>query len=242
MIDLVQEFVEASRQSESEDVLHARFGETISELGYDRFCAWSLVDPQVRPDGSVLLMNYPERWTSHYREREYWRVDPTYRLGMQGTVPFLWTDVVADKGLTAAERQFMREAGDAGLHYGLTVPVRGGQVRPGNVTVYSEDREFDPRATHTLHLLSIYLYEAASRISLDRSKENPYAPLVPLTVRECECIKWAALGKTDWEIGEILGISQSTAHFHIEKAKKKFGVATRTQAVVQAVVTNQIIP
>ena len=89
--------------------------------------------------------------------------------------------------------------------------------------------------------MSVYLYEAAYRLAVERSGVNQLS-VKPLTVRERECLKWAAIGKTDWEIGEILGISQSTAHFHIEKAKKKFGVATRTQAVVQAVVTNQIVP
>jgi len=38
-------------------------------------------------------------------------------------------------------------------------------------------------------------------------------------------------GKTDWAIGELLGISKATAHFHIEQAKRKLGVGSRTQAV-----------
>jgi LuxR family quorum sensing-dependent transcriptional regulator len=41
-------------------------------------------------------------------------------------------------------------------------------------------------------------------------------------------------GKSDWEIGEILTISDRTAHNHIEAAKRLLEVGTRTQAVVQA--------
>ncbi len=37
-------------------------------------------------------------------------------------------------------------------------------------------------------------------------------------------------GKSDTDIGKILGISHTTAHFHIERIKKKLGVRTRTQA------------
>ena len=56
-------------------------------------------------------------------------------------------------------------------------------------------------------------------------------PLPALSERELECLRWAAGGKTDWEIGELLGVSKSTAHFHIEQAKKKLGVNSRIQAV-----------
>jgi DNA-binding CsgD family transcriptional regulator len=37
-------------------------------------------------------------------------------------------------------------------------------------------------------------------------------------------------GKSDTDIGEILGISPNTVHFHVERVKKKLGVRTRTQA------------
>jgi LuxR family quorum-sensing system transcriptional regulator CciR len=43
-----------------------------------------------------------------------------------------------------------------------------------------------------------------------------------------------AQGKSDWEIGRLLGISDSTVHKHIEDAKRRFGVCTRIQLVVQA--------
>ena len=52
-----------------------------------------------------------------------------------------------------------------------------------------------------------------------------------MTHREVECLQWAALGKTDWEIGELLGVTKATAHFHIEQAKRKLGVKSRVQAV-----------
>ena len=43
----------------------------------------------------------------------------------------------------------------------------------------------------------------------------------------------AAQGKSDWEIGRLLGISESTVHKHIEDAKRRFGVSTRIQLVVR---------
>lgn len=55
-----------------------------------------------------------------------------------------------------------------------------------------------------------------------------------ITRREREVLGWIAAGKSDWEIGRILNISAKTVNYHVEKAKRKFGVATRIQAVVLA--------
>jgi DNA-binding NarL/FixJ family response regulator len=57
---------------------------------------------------------------------------------------------------------------------------------------------------------------------------------VDLREREVEALTWAARGKTFWEIGEILGLSKRTVEFHLENARRKLGVATRTQALIKA--------
>lgn len=53
-----------------------------------------------------------------------------------------------------------------------------------------------------------------------------------LTPREAECVRWAAERKTDAEAARIIGISERTARFHIENARRKHGVATRVQLIV----------
>jgi DNA-binding CsgD family transcriptional regulator len=55
----------------------------------------------------------------------------------------------------------------------------------------------------------------------------------PLSPREAECLRWVSDGKTDFEVGKILGISPRTVRFHIRNAKTKLGVATRIQAVAK---------
>src|SRR5690606_4199677 len=56
-----------------------------------------------------------------------------------------------------------------------------------------------------------------------------------LTARECQCLELAAQGKGDWDISQLLGISEHTVHKHVEAAKRRLGVSTRTQAIVWAV-------
>ena len=63
-----------------------------------------------------------------------------------------------------------------------------------------------------------------------------------LTPREIEVLRWIATGKSDWQIGQILSISDKTVNFHVENMKRKLGVATRIQVVVQAVHEGKIYP
>ncbi len=64
--------------------------------------------------------------------------------------------------------------------------------------------------------------------------------LVHLTRREIQCLKWAAKGKTDGEIAEIVKISMPTVRFHMRNAADKMGVAGRPQAVHRASVLGYV--
>ncbi|MFN3463223.1 MAG: helix-turn-helix transcriptional regulator, partial [Terricaulis sp.] len=72
---------------------------------------------------------------------------------------------------------------------------------------------------------------------------NPDALTAPIVLapRERECLTLAGCGKSDWVIGEVLGVSSRTAHNAIERAKKRYGVSHRVQAVVRAVFDGQVM-
>lgn len=57
---------------------------------------------------------------------------------------------------------------------------------------------------------------------------------VLLTQRENEVIHWVAAGKTDRDIGVLLGCSHRTVQKHLERIYAKLGVETRTAAVMRA--------
>jgi DNA-binding response OmpR family regulator len=65
---------------------------------------------------------------------------------------------------------------------------------------------------------------------------------IDLGERERETLTWAARGKTFAEIGQILGVSRRTVEFHLENARRKLGVPTRTQALIKATVGELIEP
>lgn len=55
-----------------------------------------------------------------------------------------------------------------------------------------------------------------------------------LSKREVECLRWAALGKTDVEIAMILSRSCATVRFHIHNAATKLEAVNRSQTVFKA--------
>jgi DNA-binding response OmpR family regulator len=69
-----------------------------------------------------------------------------------------------------------------------------------------------------------------------------WRPLVNLNSREIETLTWSARGKTSDEIAQILDLTKRTVDFHLDSARAKLGVATRTQAVVTAVTGRLIEP
>jgi len=69
-----------------------------------------------------------------------------------------------------------------------------------------------------------------------RVSRNPrYLPTENvLTVRQIECLRWAALGKTDYEIGIILGCSHAGVRYHMSRACERLGAINRAQSVFRA--------
>jgi LuxR family transcriptional regulator, quorum-sensing system regulator CciR len=55
-----------------------------------------------------------------------------------------------------------------------------------------------------------------------------------LSKREVECLRWAAIGKTDLEISMIMSRSRATVRFHIHNASTKLNAVNRSQTVFKA--------
>jgi LuxR family transcriptional regulator, quorum-sensing system regulator CciR len=63
---------------------------------------------------------------------------------------------------------------------------------------------------------------------------NATASAATLSRREVECLRWAAAGKTDSEIAQIIARSHATIRFHVRSAITKLNAVNRSQAVFKA--------
>lgn len=87
------------------------------------------------------------------------------------------------------------------------------------------------------HLRTARILQAARTASkqapLTLNDEPAFATLsarFQLTEREVEVLRWVACGKTNRDIGDILGLSPRTVNKHLEHVYVKLGVETRTAA------------
>ena len=87
------------------------------------------------------------------------------------------------------------------------------------------------RITAELQLFAVHAQEAALRLMSPQatSVDRP-AP----TARELETLRWTMEGKTAWEVGRILGISEQTVARHLHNATRKLDAVNKHQAVIKA--------
>ena len=70
---------------------------------------------------------------------------------------------------------------------------------------------------------------------MTRAKDPvPAERSVVLTDRENQVLSWAQEGKSNWEIGKILSISERTVKFHMANICDKLEVSNRSHAIAKA--------
>ena len=73
---------------------------------------------------------------------------------------------------------------------------------------------------------------------LARMNQMKLKPVVQLSEREKEVLRWTGDGKTADEIAQILNLSNSTINFHLRKAMFKLNAPNKTSAIVKAIYLN----
>lgn len=188
------------------------------------------------------LSGYPGAWVAHYFESGYLQVDPVIAHCRAHATPYVWPIAGESReGIDEPARRMFDEAGSFGLRSGLSIPVHGLGCAWGLVSlatarpVSAKDMR---RVSAKMHLFAHCLHEAAHRHAHGTAPvETPH-----LTPRELECLRWAAVGKTSWEIGMLLHIAERTAVFHLQNAMGKLGTMSRQAAVVRAIALGLINP
>lgn len=178
----------------------------------------------------LLLNRWPEEWAIRYASRGYVAVDATVRQVKLSPEPFLWSELSPAIKDDDAARQVMNEASEFNLKEGCTLSLK---TLDGQTVLFSVGGSHLEIGTETRGMLMLIANYAISRaIMLKQEGETP-RPIV-LTAREREALQWAAEGKNDWEIGEIMNISEHGADKHMRSVRMKLGAINRTQAVAEA--------
>ena len=200
-----------------------------------RHGAWRIAPPALRSvEDSSLVSTWPQSWLDTYIGEGFAASDPTIEAARSATFPTTWSAFRERSDPKSPGVRVLEAAAAGGWPEGVVIPIHGPRGYRGAVTVAGRRVRLSASDRATLHLAALYLHERLRNLLAPESLVDPQ-DLPRLTDGEVACIEWLIAGKSDWEIGEILGIAQSTAHYRIERAKGKFGVKTRAQLTALAV-------
>jgi LuxR family quorum sensing-dependent transcriptional regulator len=222
------DFIDQLDRQPSPDAVWGSLLSFATRYGFDHGALVDLPGPGERIEDTVLCVRWPEEWQSRYLEKDYVKHDPAVLHVMRTREPYTWLEMMGCPDYNTRQRRVVHEASEFSLTNGLIVPLFGLQTGTAMVTFAGENCDLSTRERAELHLMAIYAHARIRSLMPQRRQR-----LLPtLSERERECLQWASAGKSDWEIGEILSISEKTANAHIERVKRKYNVATRVQAVV----------
>lgn len=203
-------------------------------MGLHAVMAGVVPDPEVPTDrqvGNVLFADWPPGWFRRYVGKNYAAIDPIVKRAAMLPTPFTWTEAAARFGAEDGGDRVIGDAGEFHLRDGIAAPLTTLEGALVLVSLGGERLEASPAQCRSLALITAYAVGRALQLSAaEAATSRPR-----LTPRETECLRWAAIGKSEWEISRILGISEHTAERHLMNAKVRLGAVNRIQAVAEAI-------
>ncbi len=183
-------------------------------------------------DNYYVATTYSPTWHERYTSANYVSIDPIVRLGMQRISPLDWQDFERSKRQFAGFFDDARQFGVASQ--GLTIPVRGihGETALFSVNTDLPDRfwpAFRKSYIRDFQVIACSFHEHVLR------REKVLPPTIELSPRQLEVLKWAAVGKTEWEVGAIMNVSTRTVKYHMACALARLGTSNKVSAVARAV-------
>jgi len=224
----VEDFDEAARRCPTEADLKQLLEDAAAELGFDHFALLHHASVNSGDGRLIRIDNYPDGWASEFVAKRFARDDPVHLASSHSNAGFAWSELGKLIPLRARHRDILARSRRHGIGAGFTVPVNvpgepsgscSFAVRPG--------RELPQRRLIFAELVGAHAFGAARRLKLPRGPRRPH-----LSRREVQCLRLVALGKTDWEIARILGLSIHTAHQYVKRGRAAYDAVSRTQLVV----------
>jgi DNA-binding CsgD family transcriptional regulator len=175
--------------------------------------------------------SYGARWAELYERHRFQSVDPVLSHCHSTDGAFWWRDAFRQARPQDRSSTFVEAAREFGLVDGVayTCSTQRSPIRTVLSLTKAECGDRD-RALTILGFIGPHLHEAYRRVL--RHCDDGHE--VSLSEREKEILGWTQQGKTYWEIGCILGISQRTVKYHFARIKAKLDVVNASHAVAKA--------
>ena len=226
---LSDQFAEAAASVTDIVQLRTLLSDVALELGFHHF---ALVDHSgFAATRSVPLRidNYPEGWVEEWTSSGFLLDDPVHLASRRSNIGFSWCELDSLVRLDRRHRKILARSRRHGLGGGFTVPANvPGEPSASCSFAVRTGCEIPAARLDCAGTIGAHALRAARRL-----RPSPALPPRPrLSRREIQCLQLVAMGKTDWEIGRILGLSTETARQYVKRARAAYDAVSRTQLVV----------
>jgi DNA-binding CsgD family transcriptional regulator len=221
-------------EAKSIDDFRGQIVQFANGLGFQYVSAMTVVDHSLTRSDFVTVDNMPNDFgNAGASAADSQRRDPVMQHCKRGAVPIVWDQ---ETYLRNGAVDLWEEQAAFGYRTGIALALH---LPEGRHFMLGVDRDQHlprqpgelTRMVADLQLFAVHAQDTALRLFVPAEQlvETP-----SLTPRELEALRWTMEGKTAWEVGSILGISERTAVLHIQNAMRKLGSVNKHQAVLKA--------
>jgi DNA-binding CsgD family transcriptional regulator len=230
----LERFLDVS-QAESVEAFERQVIQMAGELGFGLVTGALVIDSPL-DRGKVFYRrvgNMPQAFENASYDKDATARDPVLRRMKQLSVPFAY-----DQQLYVAENagDLWEEQAAFGYKAGIAVALH---LPDHHHFLLGVDRDPLPqsvghltRMMADLQFFAVHAQAAATRL-LAPSREAGDVPR--FSAREMEVLKWTQAGKSAWETGMIIGLSEQGVQYHLRSILKKLDVNSKHQAVLKAI-------
>ena len=225
----------ACNSSEAVFDIVAEYGRGLGfELAIIACCCPMLMSPR---KSAPFHTNCPQKWVELYAQHDFMSVDPIVQLAMRSSRPFTAKTAFADGSKQA--QAFRAAAVEHGLEFGWFIPVHIAD-RPSGLVGFGGASEVQLTVFQKLEssIVGQVAYERASLYFGDIMAETE----VSISDRERAVLTLVARGKTNWEAGAALSISEYSVRDYLKALSAKLQTSNRTHTVARAMQLGLIAP
>jgi LuxR family transcriptional regulator, quorum-sensing system regulator BjaR1 len=190
-----------------------------------------------------MLSSWPPAIHEVFDQDALFNVDPVIIRSRREAGPFVWT-LGAYDAANPQQQKLLALRRSAGVTGGICIPIA--EAFRGRSVLYLSGAGFDQSATAIL-ALQLVAQQLCARFNelYEQRADDANAGVFfhssgELSPRERKVFGWIAFGKSSREIATIMAISEHTVNDYISSAVSKLNASNRTDAMMRALLTNQI--
>lgn len=231
------DFVDAIEATDTFGGVISQFEKIIGQLGFHAYIMARIPAASESLAQMTVANGWPRQWFELYNREKFSVADPIPRHCFDSLNPFEWKDAPYDREHDLPAHNVMMRARDFRLHDGFCIPIHYDDATAA-VSIAGERPYLDAETKSALHLMGVFTHGRLRALARAATAAPARRRLSEI---EAEVLRWAARGKTAWETGQILHLSERNVRWHLEEAQRKLMTKNKTATVAVALVNREIM-